>query len=258
MNKLVLLALIGVLTFAAEGCTFFSKFADARKELEEETVKPIPVKVNTAQAQSETEAETEEEEFADLEEEAEPSAEIAGLIPATDPNARVRNSVRGRNDPFSVVTLNPRIQIEEEEEEERSNPPTNRNNRNTNRVQDRENRNNSSRQNLPEPEAVFEPTLAQDVVVSGLFQADGRTRIIVQAPEESSSRYVEVGQYLSNGQVLVKRIDSNTFPSPTVILEQAGIEVAKTIGGDLDDTDDTVGSTPLAPNYSSGTAISLK
>lgn len=243
MNKIVLLALVGSLAFLTESCSFFSDFAKARKELEEETAKPIPVKVNTAQNNSQT---TEEEEvFADLEEEGEEVAQaVVGLIPATNPDVRVRGSVRGRNDPFSVVTLNPQIEIEEQEDKQANNNRSNR----TSRVQNRTNNNNPSNNdrsntaNLPKPPPV-EPALAKEVVISGLFEANGRTRIIVQAPNESSSRYVEVGQYLSNGQVLVKSIDKNHFPAPKVILEEAGIEVAKTIGENL--AEDQISSLPL-------------
>ena len=58
----------------------------------------------------------------------------------------------------------------------------------------------------------------------------------MQAPEENNARYVEVGQYLSNGQILVKSIDPNHFPTPLVILEQSGIEIAKAIGEDPEDS----------------------
>jgi len=245
MNKFVLLVLIGSLAFVTEGCSYFSKFADSRKELEKETA-PIPVRVDTAQ--------TEPELFADLEEEVEVLPEIAGLIPATDPEARVRNSVRGRNDPFSILTLNPRIQIDEEKQKA-SNTTADRD-PTPNRIETP--RNNTNFSPLPVPEEIFEPTLAQDVVISGLLEADGRTRIIVQAPEESSSRYVEVGQYLSNGQVLVKRIDENHFPTPMIILEQSGVEVAKTIGSDFDD-ENIISSLPATtPSNNWKTAISLK
>jgi hypothetical protein len=39
-----------------------------------------------------------------------------------------------------------------------------------------------------------------------------------------------VGQRLSNGQVLVKRIEVNNGASPVVILEQYGREVARRVG----------------------------
>ena len=250
MNKVVLLALIGTLAFVSSGCSIFSKFADSQKELEENAVKPIPVRANSAQTQPQ---DSESEVISDLEEEeVEPLPEIAGLIPATNPDARVRSSVRGRNDPFSIVTLNPRIQIEEKEEKR----PATTNRTVNDRVSNRANENDSEL-DLPLPEEVFEPTLAQDVVISGMFEANGRTRLIVQAPEESSSRYVEVGQYLSNGQVLVKRIDKDHFPSPMIILEQSGVEVAKTIGDDLDE-DDRLSALPVTPTQDWKTAISLK
>jgi hypothetical protein len=228
MNKVVLLALVGSLAFLIESCSFFSDFAKARKELDEEVAKPTPVQVDTAQNNSQL---TEEELFADLSEEEEPTQAIVGLIPATNPDVRVRGSVRGRNDPFSVVSLNPRIELAKKEEEKQvSSSPDNQ--VNPNRVdqisptQVQADRDLADLSVPPPPE----PTLAKNVIVSGLFEANGRTRIIVQAPEESSSRYVEQGQYLSNGQVLVKRIDKDSFPSPMVILEQSGVEVAKTIG----------------------------
>ncbi|MEM6613700.1 MAG: hypothetical protein AAF652_15860, partial [Cyanobacteria bacterium P01_C01_bin.72] len=232
-----------------EGCSIFSKFSNAPQELEKNNVKPIPVQVNTAETEPQ---ETEAEVFADLEEsEPEPLPEIAGLIPATNPDVRVRNSVRGRNDPFSTVTLDPRIEIEPETESSKNNTVS----RGRNKAElyddfDDENLDVSA------PE-IFLPTLAQDVIISGLYEADGRTRLIVQAPEESSSRYVEVGQYLSNGQVLVKRINKDSFPGPTIILEQGGIEIAKTIGDEQYDEDELTSLAP-APPVNWGSAISFK
>lgn len=222
MNKAVLLILTGTLSLLTVGCSLFSEFNESRKESEENTVKPIPV-------QAQGSPETEPEEFADLEAEAEPTQEITGLIPATNPEVRVRSSVRGRTDPFSVVTLNPRIEIEESES---TNRPTN------------PNPNSNRDRNLPSPVVTepipapppANPTLAENVVITGLYQANGVTRLIVQAPEENTSRYVEVGEYLSNGQVLVKSIDTSQSP-PLVILEQSGVEVAKVIGEDAEAED---------------------
>ena len=221
MNKAVLLILIGTLAGLTGGC---SLFADSNQE-SENAVKPVPIQVETQQ-------QTEPDEFADLElKEVEPVEEIAGLIPATNPEVRVRSSVRGRNDPFSVVTLNPRIEIEPQETPA---PQANRNDRPniTQNSPDRTVSNPSpSSMPMPMPEPAPNPALAQDVVITGLYQANGRTRLIVQAPEEENSRYVEVGDYLSNGRVLVKSIDNSQYP-PLVILEQSGIEVAKVIGED--------------------------
>ncbi len=138
--------------------------------------------------------------------------------------------MRGRQDPFSVVSLNPRIEIEETE----SNNQPNSNNI-PNRTQNPSpSASANSDSNLPVPDPPPNPALAEDVVITGLYQANGTTKLIVKAPEESNSRYVEVGEYLSNGRVLVKSIDMSQSP-PLVILEQAGVEVAKVIGGDSEE-----------------------
>jgi hypothetical protein len=68
------------------------------------------------------------------------------------------------------------------------------------------------------------------VEVTGVVQVGRETQIIVKAPDEAASRYVKVGQRLSNGQVLVKRVEMNEGAEPIVILEEKGIEVAKSIG----------------------------
>jgi hypothetical protein len=53
---------------------------------------------------------------------------------------------------------------------------------------------------------------------------------IVKAPNEVTSRYVKVGQRLSNGQVLVKRIEMGEGSEPIVVLEENGVEVSKLVG----------------------------
>ena len=238
------------------GCSFFSDFNDARKDLDEAANKPIPRVNSKTPAQT---IETESETFADLkDEEAEAEIEatqtIAGLIPATDSDIRVRKSVRGRQDPFSVVTLVPKIEIEEQEEP--SQPVNNRNNRTnrTNRTQNRVSQ-RATNNRLPSPPVRTNPQLAQEVVISGLYESNGRTKLIVKAPQEDNSRYVEVGQYLSNGQILVKSIDRNHFPTPMIILEQSGVEVPKTIGETPEDLRNRVSSLPM-PNNNGQTLMS--
>ncbi|MEM9506208.1 MAG: hypothetical protein AAGA16_00835 [Cyanobacteria bacterium P01_E01_bin.35] len=246
MNKAVLLILTGSIALLGNGCSWYSDFADAKKELEENVVKPTPVQVNTSQQNNQQV----EEEFADLEEEVEPLQEIAGLIPATNPEVRVRSSVRGRNDPFAVVTLNPLIEVEQEEEK----PETII----TSRFSGSQNQSNNDDDELNLPEPILEPSLAQEVIISGLYEANGSTKLIVQAPEEDTSRYVEVGQYLSNGQVLVKRIEQDSFDFPLIILEESGIEVAKTIGISAEDEADDVSFVPTEiPNSTLSSSISL-
>lgn len=75
-----------------------------------------------------------------------------------------------------------------------------------------------------------DPDLARSVAVMGVVQVGSEPLAIVKVPNEATSRYVRVGQRLSNGQVLVKRIEINDGSEPVVILEQYGIEVAKEVG----------------------------
>ena len=78
--------------------------------------------------------------------------------------------------------------------------------------------------------ALPKPTLAREVEVTGVVTFGGTARAIVKAPKEPTSRYVTVGQRLSNGQVLVKRIEVNSGSDPIVILEENGVEVARAVG----------------------------
>lgn len=74
-----------------------------------------------------------------------------------------------------------------------------------------------------------EPTLARTIEVTGVIEAGGIQSAIVKVPNEPA-RYVREGERLSNGQVLVKRIEVNSGPTPTVVLEQFGQEVARQVG----------------------------
>ncbi|WP_421658025.1 hypothetical protein [Leptothermofonsia sp. ETS-13] len=72
--------------------------------------------------------------------------------------------------------------------------------------------------------------LASAVEVSGVVHIDGKAQAIVRAPNEGTSRYVRVGQRLSDGQVLVKRIEMIAGSDPVVVLEENGVEVPKVVG----------------------------
>jgi hypothetical protein len=89
-----------------------------------------------------------------------------------------------------------------------------------------------------------DPTLARAVEVTGVVVVAGVPQAIVKAPNESTSRYVQVGQRLSNGQVLVKRIEVNSGSDPVVILEQNGVEVGRAVGDKATPT--TPGGGPAA------------
>jgi hypothetical protein len=78
--------------------------------------------------------------------------------------------------------------------------------------------------------ALPEPALAREVSITGVIDVAGVPQVILQAPGEPSSRYVRAGDYLSNGQVLVKRVEMNRGSVPVVVLEQFGIEVTREVG----------------------------
>jgi hypothetical protein len=61
-----------------------------------------------------------------------------------------------------------------------------------------------------------------------VVEVGGEPRAIIKVPNEPD-RTVREGDRLLNGQVLVKRIEVNG-PTPVVILEQYGVEVARRIG----------------------------
>jgi hypothetical protein len=67
------------------------------------------------------------------------------------------------------------------------------------------------------------------VLVSGVVQIGNTAFAIVNAPNEPNSRYVKAGQRLSNGQVLVRRIEMNAGSEPVVVLEQYGVEVVRSV-----------------------------
>lgn len=78
-----------------------------------------------------------------------------------------------------------------------------------------------------------DPALARAVEVTGVIQIGSTYQAIVKAADEPTSRYVSVGQRLSNGRVLVKRIESNGS-EPVVILEEGGVEVVRAVGAPVE------------------------
>ncbi|NEP10335.1 MAG: hypothetical protein F6K14_08960 [Symploca sp. SIO2C1] len=81
----------------------------------------------------------------------------------------------------------------------------------------------------PELPELPEATLAKQIKVEGVVQVNEQPSAIVKVPNQPS-QYVKEGQRLSNGRVLVKRIEASRGPTPIVILEENGIEVAKRVG----------------------------
>ena len=76
----------------------------------------------------------------------------------------------------------------------------------------------------------MEPVLARTVGVSGVIQVDGKTQVIVKLPNESFSRYVDVGDRIYDGKIKIKRVEGEETLSPTVIFEEVGVEVSRRVG----------------------------
>ena len=235
MRKISFLVLIGILSLSLESCSSISNSRD--ESVDNNSVKTISVGGNKEIKKAKQNQNTAKKEpsapQAEEVESAKREKNVAGLIPATKPEVRVRGSIRGRQDPFASVTIQPRIEIIEPEETDiGALSPT------------------SSTQNpedigtTPTIEETTVAKLAKNVLITGLIEFGDRIKLIVQEHEEISARYVEIGQYLSNGQVLVKRIEPG-FPSPTVILEQDGVEVPKVVGQLQEEEKDTITFSPF-------------
>lgn len=83
---------------------------------------------------------------------------------------------------------------------------------------------------IPVAPPIPQPTLAREVEVTGVVTVGNRTQAIIKAPNEPTSRYVSVGDRVSNGQVLIKRIEQIPGRDPVVVLEENGIEVEVAVG----------------------------
>lgn len=165
------------------------------------------------------------------------SSSAAGLIQPTNANQRTQQVQTGRSDPFAglftiappkVVAKPPKVaplpKIAVAPSPPRAITP------------------------LPPapPIAPPQPDLARGVVVMGIVEVGSAFQAIVQVPNEATSRYVSEGQRLSDGQVLVKRIEINSGSEPFVILEQNGIEVTRAVGEEPAKADDNKAAQPTA------------
>ena len=150
------------------------------------------------------------------------------LITSTDPEERVRLVRRDRPDPFDILRTSPIVEVPEEvlnppvEPAPDSPAPGPLNG-------ERPGPGNGNVEAAPPPPP--QPDTARAVAVTGVVQIGTVPYAIVNAPNEPHGRYVRTGQFLSNGQVLVKRIDmAPGIVDPVVILEEFGIEVARQVG----------------------------
>ncbi|GAP97320.1 hypothetical protein [Leptolyngbya sp. NIES-2104] len=164
------------------------------------------------------------------------SNKIAGLLQSTNPEERARQVQRGitsGKDPFSSVP--PLVSfkvpvVNREGAPGGAQPPEATQPQSQNRPEPRTTPKPEPKSPIKSLPPLPDPTLAKAVQVTGVIVVGGVPQAIVQAPNESTSRYVQVGQRISNGQVLVKRIEMNGGSDPIVILEQNGVEVARAVG----------------------------
>ncbi len=195
-----------------------------------------------------------------------PVAPAVQLIQPTNPDQRVVNVQRGRtttlNDPFTIVPITPRLLPPSPSPATSPNSTaTNRPNGNLPNIG-----NNGNLPNIgnspttprpgtstqPELPPLPEPTLAPAIEVSGIVQlGNGDFRIVLKAPQEQSPRYVRIGDRVSNGQVLVKRVES-MGDTQVVVLEEVGVEVRRPVG----ETAATPGEPVGASTVSSLTSLS--
>ncbi|MCS6813042.1 MAG: hypothetical protein NZ772_05645 [Cyanobacteria bacterium] len=165
------------------------------------------------------------------------------LVQPTNPEQRVPTIRRGRtetfNDPFNVVPVVPRLLPPLPSPSPGGNAQTPGGNAQT--------PGGNTQGNLPSipntptatgPQAPVvpelpplpEPTLAQAVEVTGIVQLqNGDFRIVLKAPQEQTPRYVRIGDRVSNGQVLVKRVET-VGDTQVVVLEEVGVEVRRAVG----------------------------
>ncbi|MEM1309428.1 MAG: hypothetical protein AAF892_17370 [Cyanobacteria bacterium P01_D01_bin.71] len=191
------------------------------------------------------------------------AAEIARaeLLPSTDPNERFNEIDRERSDPYAFVPIAP---------PPRPAPPApengggnNGNGNNPNQAgggtspQGTPNNQGAGAQpdggnaqpspNAPLPDLPEPTVIASQVQVTGVASVDGKSYAIVKAPNEPTSRYVEVGQRIANGSVLVKRIENRSGIAPIVILEERGQEIALPVGANVGAPEEPAAEPPTAP-----------
>ena len=202
MRKICLTAFVTILTLLLASCS-------GGNESETTTQTTQPNNSNVSENTSETKREDNKEQAKENkqpEEKETANRNIPGLIPPTNPDRRRREISEGRKDPFALIPLKSDPTVKQE-------PTT---------AEDDQNKQTTTQT----------ADLAEEVVVKGVIKVSGNTKIILKAPNEQFTRYVRLGQYISNGQVLVKGVRFN-FDPPIVVLEQSGIEVLKQVGQEV-------------------------
>lgn len=163
----------------------------------------------------------------------------SGLIPTTDADERLKQINQGRNDPFSVIPppqaiINIQAPSDDSNDDDDSTDSNSSNSSNSSRPISTKSTGGSISACESSTFAVNKPSMpepleAQGVLVSGIIDIDGEDVAIVKSLDYDYSYPIRQGNYIANGLVLVKSIDSYG-ENPSVILEQYGQEVVRTVG----------------------------
>lgn len=226
MHRLSISALIGMLALTITGC---GGSTQTNTNTTTTTIQPTVKPSTTTESTPETTQTAQKPTL--VAQNTQPPTSTAGLIQSTNANQRTNQVQQGRSDPFAglfaipkpVVTVKPRKVVIRRIPKPPVVPPP-----------------------LPKPVVVKpkpvpipqppapiappQPDLARSVTVLGVVEVGNQLQAIVKVPTEATSRYITQGQRLSDGQVLVKRIELSPGAEPVVILEQNGIEVTRAVG----------------------------
>ncbi|MEP0919131.1 hypothetical protein NC981_20060 [Leptolyngbya sp. DQ-M1] len=225
----MLILCVGAFTLWLSGCTTGEETA---------TVNPSPAANPSTPAQAFAKPTVPAKDAAKLEG-AQSGNKIAGLLQSTDPLERAKQVQRGISsgkDPFSSVP--PLVSFKVPVAPPSTAQPTGSTPTPQPPVKSEPRNRPTVTLPKPEPQSPIRPlpplpdsSLAKGVQITGVVVVGGVPQVIVQAPNEATSRYVQVGQRIANGQVLIKRVEMNSGSEPIVILEQNGVEVARSVGG---------------------------
>ena len=220
MQKISLIVSAGTLAFLMGSCSLLP-WVDNSEETTKQTKPPASPSTSKSNTQdSERPVKTEKPKS---------SVEVSGLIPTTNPDRRGKEaeSASGRQDPFASIPVQPKVKKVAPSTETGSTSGTSSSTEPGS--VDPVSESSQSPSEYSEPSRV---DLARATVVTGVIDMGELTQVIVKAPNEKFSRYVQPGQYVSNGKVLVKRIEGKNSPTPIVVLEEVGvgIEIYKRVG----------------------------
>ena len=232
MHRRSITALVGMLALTITGCgsgeaQSTSNTANVQPPVKPTTPDPQPAKPETPEKPTLV-AQNPQNNLEKTEKKENTVSSAAGLIQSTNVNQRTQQVQKGRPDPFAGLFAIPKpipkpvVVAKPKPTPRLPQPPVVRAPQPAIKPVP-----------LPTPPAPVEPPetdLAKGVSVLGVVEIANQYQAIVKVPNEATSRYVSEGQRLSDGEVLVKRIEMSSGSEPIVILEQNGIEVTRAVG----------------------------